>query len=195
MQLVFKFSLIGLFALVLAACTETQKEKSFVLSNNALKGKFIFEQKNCGKCHTLGDKGKPGKAPDLSRPILANDSLFVQTHLKFVKETNMPPIELTPEEIRLVSYYIAEIHAATHRMVDEENADTYCPVCYAPVNSEIARKSKLLLTYLGNTYYFECKECMNTFKEAPEAFLILWKEWQAEKSFEIKSEGSKVLKQ
>ena len=162
-----------LLSLVLIACQKARQREEVALSPLARQGKEVFEAKECGKCHYVGDEVVSNEAPSLLDPFLANDSLFVATHLRFVEQTKMPPVELTPEEIHAVSRYVAELHRAHYRSALNEDADTVCPVCYAPVNSEKARSVDLWFQYLGQTYYFECQKCLATFKEAPTAFVEL----------------------
>jgi YHS domain-containing protein len=147
------------------------------LSGPALKGKKIFENKNCQKCHTLGKsmmtvvkQGKEVIVPDLTNPFIATDSSYVRTHLQFVEETDMPVVKMSNEEIRLVSRFVAELHAATHGSEVVENADTTCPVCNADVSTEKAKELGLWFTYLDETYYFECEACKKLFSEQPEVF-------------------------
>lgn len=160
-------------AVLLLGCRSEQHEPliAYQLSEKALQGKAIFEEKNCGRCHALEAGGATQtRAPDLTDPFLANDSLFVQAHLKFVEESTMPAIALSEKEIRLVSYFIAELHAATHRSASPALADTVCAVCYAPVAMEQAERDGLAFTYLQHRYYFECDRCKALFIEAPEAY-------------------------
>lgn len=124
------------------------------------------------------------EAPVLADPFIANDSLFVQVHLKFVKSSDMPPVELSANEIRLLSRYVAEIHRAKYPSISEQKADVRCPVCYAFVSSQTALENKLYVTYLGDKYYFECPQCVDTFKKAPQAFIELSKQIVGETSAE-----------
>ena len=167
-------ALLLVFVMVLSRCGEkpSPSPEDQHLSAGALQGKTVFVAKKCGDCHILGDTTKVPKmpAPDLSSPFLANDSLFVRAHLKVLEETRMPPVELMPEEIRLVSLYIAELHAARHATVADADADARCPVCNAPVASTQAEERGLRLEYLGKVYYFECPKCKNLFIDAPEAY-------------------------
>ena len=167
-------ALLLAFTVLLSRCGETPSPspEDQHLSADALQGKAVFDAKECGKCHVLNDTSKAlqVQAPNLSTPFLANDSLFVQAHLKMQDESSMPPIELTQKEIRTVSLYIAELHAARHATVAEDSADARCPVCNAAVSSTQAEEKSLHLEYLGKVYYFECPKCKNLFIEAPEAY-------------------------
>lgn len=173
------------FTLFFVGCEGSSKDDITRLSELAMQGKDIFAGKDCGKCHSVGEMTAAydtTKLIDLSNPIIANDSLFVRTHLVFVQESKMPPIDLSQKEIRLLGHYIAELHAATHRTVADKKANRNCPVCYAPVSREDAIKQKLFVSYLNKTYYFECCQCKETFQKAPEAFLLFWQEAEQAKS-------------
>lgn len=171
--------LVSFLAALLIGCSGAKNDNAGQFSRIALQGKKVFETKNCGECHSTGEPGKK-EAPDLSNAFIANDSMFVQAHLKFLDESKMPAIEISGQEIQLLSHYIAELHRANHPTVSEEEADTHCPVCYAPVSVESATKEKLFTTYLGDKYYFECRECLATFEKAPEALLVLWRAYEKE---------------
>ncbi len=142
------------------------------LSDVALKGQQVFEQKRCYRCHSLGDPQRKleMEAPDLTNPFLANDSLFVRAHLTFLEESRMPEIELNSDEIRWVSVYVAELHRAKHSALAPETEDTAGPVCNAPISKEKAMQEGLWFRYLEDTFYFECEECKAVFVQAPEAY-------------------------
>ncbi|NIR47369.1 hypothetical protein GWO43_02695 [candidate division KSB1 bacterium] len=161
----------------LVSCTKsTDSEIDMAsLSEAAMQGKEVFERHECIKCHAMGEARSDTSAPDLSDPFLANDSMFVEVHLKFAENTKMPPIELTDEEVRLLSHYVAQLHRAKHPSVSPEEADAFCPVCFAPVSTEQAEKDRLYVTFLDEKYYFECEECEKAFRKAPEAFRELMK--------------------
>ncbi|MFQ5823005.1 MAG: hypothetical protein ACE5JB_03020 [bacterium] len=173
--------LLSIFAVLLIGCSRATNEEPSNFSAIALQGKKVFETKNCGECHSVGEPREDNKAPNLSSPIIANDSMFVQAHLKFVEKSKMPPIQLTEKEILLVSNYIAELHRVNYQSIPEEEADTHCPVCYAPVSKEKAKNENLYFSYLGEKYYFECQDCTEIFEKAPGAFLVLWKNYEEEK--------------
>jgi YHS domain-containing protein/mono/diheme cytochrome c family protein len=177
----FYLVLISLMTVLLIGCSGTSEKDASQFSEMALQGKKVFESKNCGECHSVGEPRADAQAPDLSNAFIANDSMFVQAHLKFVDNTKMPPIRLTDKDITLLSHYIAELHRAAHPTIPEEEADTHCPVCYAPVSIEKATTEKLFVSYLGEKYYFECHDCMEAFEKAPEAFIVLWRTYEAEK--------------
>ena len=82
----------------------------------------------------------------------------------------MPPIKLSDEEIRLLSYYVAGLHADKHATVSIDKADARCPVCHAPVLIAEAVQANLHVDYLGEDFYFECRECLDAFLRVPEAF-------------------------
>lgn len=178
-------SLAALAALLMIGCTKLDQENAPQFSQAAMKGKAIFEARNCGSCHAVNGTEVAKTAPNLSSPFIANDSMFVRAHLEFVEKSEMPPIDLSQEDMRLLSLYIAEIHRANHPSVPEEQADTYCPVCYAPVSMAQASADKLVSSYLGDKYYFECEDCMKAFEEAPEAFLVLWRDYLEQKKVSV----------
>jgi YHS domain-containing protein len=166
-------------------CTRKERVENPASLELAEQGKLLYEQYECAKCHQEGgaaataDITADSIAPDLGDPFLANDSQFVQVHLRFVERTAMPPIRLSAKEIRALGHYVAKIHRERHPSVPEEQADAYCPVCYAPVASQQAIAEKLFVTFRGEKYYFECKDCQTTFRKAPEAFLELLKQYQS----------------
>jgi mono/diheme cytochrome c family protein len=168
----FVILFFGLFA----TCENSKSSRSERLVELAAKGKSVFEKNECGQCHYLGDEAVDAQAPDLTSPFLASDSLFVQAHLKFVKESQMPPINLDDGEIRALGYYISVLHSAKHRTVGPDERDHSCPVCFAPVSQAQALNNKLYAKFLANHYYFECSECLQAFKRAPEAFLDVWRQ-------------------
>lgn len=169
--------LMGFAVLGLGACQQ-QPAESADLSQLALKGKRVFEQYQCGQCHYIGEEEVESDAPDLTNPFLANDSLFIQTHLKFVEDSSMPSVELTAEENRLVSYFVAELHAYRQERVSPDKADAVCPVCYASVSTERADAAGLHKMFLGESYYFECEMCLEAFRKAPEAFIELYNQYK-----------------
>lgn len=172
--------LLCLMLILAMACGQSQDSRSEPFSQMAIKGKQVFEENECGKCHYVGEREAAAEmaAPDLTHAFLANDSMFVQVHLKFVERSEMPPIALTEEEIHQVSRYIGELHAAKYPTVPLDQADAMCPVCYAPVSTEQAKQSKLEAKFLGNKYYFECEECLQTFRAAPEAYVELLRQYE-----------------
>jgi|GEM_PF-1582158 len=159
-------------------CVQSKQPDPEGLTELAAKGKRIFEAKECNKCHYIGDEKIKSDAPDLTDPLIAIDSSLVQTHLRFVRLTKMPPIELTRREIDLLSHYIAELHRSKHATVSEAEADARCPVCYAPVSIEQAKANKLSGTFLGEKYYFECQDCLDLFGKYPVAFRELFRQYQ-----------------
>lgn len=176
------FLLVGL---LLGACTKKERVENPAALELAAQGKILYEQYQCAKCHFEGGEAATvdivadSVAPDLADPFLANDSQFVKVHLRFVDRTSMPPIRLSEKEINALSHYVAQIHRERYPSVPEEQADCYCPVCYAPVASQQATVDNLFVTFRGDKYYFECKDCQTTFKKAPEAFLELLKQYQS----------------
>lgn len=168
-----------IFLLPNTACQKPATEKKdvkAVLSENALQGKLIFEKNKCSRCHIKGEdhmqviEGREVLVPDLTNPFIAGDSLFVRAHLRFVEETDMPPIKLTDKEIQLVSTYVAELHASLQPAIPASEADAVCPVCGALVSSRQAKEKDNWFEYLGMTYFFECSACKDVFIRAPEAY-------------------------
>jgi mono/diheme cytochrome c family protein len=162
--------MLGFMLLLFSGCGESGVEiNTQNLSEMALKGKTLFEAKNCDACHKMS-MSRDRSIPDLSHPLLANDSSMVETHLKFVESSEMPPIELNDDEIRALSAYISELHAATQKPIPADQIDSSCPVCNAPVSTALAEKEGLTATLFEETYYFECIECRGAFRYVPEAF-------------------------
>ncbi len=172
--------LLTLIGSILAGCIQSKQRESENFSELALQGKQIFEAKDCSKCHYIGDEKVESEAPDLTDPFIANDSLFIQTHLKYVQETKMPPLELSSKEIHLLSFYVAELHRAKYPTVNASEADARCAVCFAPVSIAQAKATKLTGTFLGDKYYFECEDCLQLFRKYPVAFRELFRQYQVE---------------
>ncbi len=179
MKKILTLTLLPGMLLLAGACQKPTPEKAGAvaeLSADAVKGKLIYEQNKCSRCHVAGEnrmkviEGKEVLVPDLTNPFIAGDSLFVSAHLKFVNETDMPAIELSNDEIHLVSTYVAEMHASLQPPIPASEVDSICPVCSAPVSSRLAREKEHWFEYLGTMYYFECGACEEVFKRAPEAF-------------------------
>ncbi len=165
--------LLGFFVIAAMGCGQSRKAEQQQQAELALRGKQMFEQHGCNKCHYVGDEQVSAEGPDLTRPLLANDSSFVRAHLTFVEQSKMPPITLSDEEIRLVGRYIAGLHAAKQPPVPPGDADAECAVCYAPVSKKTAAANKLVGKVRGQSYYFECDECRDAFMRAPEAYIEL----------------------
>lgn len=165
--------------LLAAGCTKKEQSspQPQMMSAAAEKGKAIFLQRGCDRCHRVpfAESEPEHNAPDLTNAFLANDSLFVRAHLKTLEESRMPNIRLTEPEIRLVSRFVAELHAAAHRAEVSGETDAQCPICYARVFREEARMKNLWFRYLGEDYYFECRECKELFARAPEAYRQLYR--------------------
>lgn len=171
----------GLLAVLLVfACGEEYNQPELdtsKLSPAALKGKKLFDKHKCVACHSLGKRtmtvvrqGKEVVVPDLTNPFIANDSAFVAQHLRFVERSDMPPIKLKEEEIKQISRFVAELHAAMHATVSREEADAACAITGAPVLKSEAKAKGLWYTYLDSTYYFVSEECKELFIKAPAAF-------------------------
>ena len=179
-----RFFFVSLICIFIIGCMQTSTQQDLKLSQNGAKGKQLFIKHECGKCHSTGESGKIAAsktpAPDLTNPFLANDSSFVKAHLKFIEETKMPEINLSEEDIRLLSYYVAELYNARLPELPREEIDAYDPVCYAPVSKRRARQANLVAKYLDQTYYFATIETLETFKKAPEAFIELFTQHKKE---------------
>lgn len=164
------FLILAALLLMPLACSKAEKEQHGQQEDAVALGKQVFENKKCGFCHEDQSMLASGKVPDLTRPIIANDSLFVLAHLKSVERSEMPPIRLTEQEMKLVSRYIAHLHAMKYATVTAAEADAKCPVCSAPVSTQEATEKSLTATYMDTTYYFECEQCIQAFQKAPMAF-------------------------
>jgi len=169
-----------LILVLMPGCAQQRPARSDSFSDLALRGKKVFEARDCGRCHYVGDENVESDAPDLTTPLIAVDSSLVQTHLRFVRETQMPPVDLTGEEIDLLSYYIADLHRSKHATVPPDEADASCPICYAPVSIAQARANKLWSSFLGEKYYFECRDCLEVFRKYPVAFRELYRQHELE---------------
>ena len=159
----------AIFLLMLGCEKKTENIADGHFSELALEGKALFAAEKCGVCHKMNTE-RHRDAPDLTHPFLANDSMFVQTHLQFVERSEMPPIDLSGDQIRALAAYIAELHVAMQPEIPEALVDAQCPVCKAPVSTTRAKEAGLTATYFDKTYYFECKKCMGAFRHVPEAF-------------------------
>ena len=75
---------------IFTACTPTETNWDVDPTRLSAEGKLgmqIFKQKKCSTCHTMGRVNKASLdhageliVPDLSNPLIANDSLFVKAH-------------------------------------------------------------------------------------------------------------------
>ncbi len=166
-----RFLLPVIFFAFVCGCAADKVPHDEQFTAMASKGKAVFEERECGKCHYTGDEEVSSDAPDLLNPFMAGDSLFVSAHLKFLDESTMPALAMSDEEIRAVSHYVAQLHAARQPRISPKKADARCPVCRAAVSTETAAAKKLVYKYLGKYHYFECEACLKTFKSAPEAFI------------------------
>lgn len=170
---------VGLMA-ALIACGETDRKvkvDASKLSEEARLGYELFKEKDCARCHSLGERrvtrienGEEVEVPDLTNPFISDDSLYTLAHFKSIDQSQMPLVELNHDELRQVTRFIAELHAATNATVTADQADTRCPVCGAPVLITEATDKGLWISYLGDTYYFECDACKETFAVAPEVY-------------------------
>lgn len=121
------------------ACSDKSALVPSALQKEIALGERIFAEKQCSKCHTNGESTVPPemKAPDLTSAFLANDTIFVKAHLKFIELSIMPPLDLTAEETNALAKYVAHLHAKTRTDPNLKNPDGVCPVCGAPL--QIAR--------------------------------------------------------
>ncbi|KAA3619545.1 MAG: hypothetical protein DWQ05_02140 [Calditrichaeota bacterium] len=152
------------------ACEKPAEETPAQKVDPIEKGLEIYTAKKCAFCHEDQEMLASGKVKDIARPVIATDTMFVQTHLKFVEASQMPTIKLTGEELHFVSLYITSLHRMKYQTATEEVADAVCPVCAALVQKSEALEEGLSFSFGGNTYYFECAECMYVFQQAPVAF-------------------------
>lgn len=158
----------GMILLALA-CRKGPSPESAAPQQEITLGEKIFVEKECGKCHTAGDQSveKEMQAPDLASVFLAVDTVFIKSHLKFIELSQMPPIDLKPEEIDALTSYVASLHAKAHTAPNLKNPDGKCPVCGAPLKIESAKAAQLQASEAGKTYYFECPDCKRMFEMNP----------------------------
>ena len=130
-------------------------------------GEKVFQEKQCGKCHQIGNNGHAEQVPNLSSVFLAMDTLFVKAHLQFTEVSAMAPIAMTPHEISAVTQYIASLHAKANTPPDLQNPDGRCPICGAPLKKSEAAANHLESTYNDKLYYFECPDCKVVFQRDP----------------------------
>ena len=173
--MILKKSVVALMVIstmvLFVACTEANKSAAVDFNKLAKQGKLVFEKYECAKCHDKGKTAGDSIAPDLTRPFLAKNDLLVEIHLKSVEQSAMPQLELTPDEIRAVSYYVSRLHAQMQKTVRAEEADARCPVCFAPVSIKDAESKNLVFNFSGDNYYFECMECLQLFVQVPEPYV------------------------
>jgi mono/diheme cytochrome c family protein/YHS domain-containing protein len=150
-----------------AGCVEKNAPISGALEKQIALGEKVFAQKECGKCHV--GAGLPGqgalqqpemKAPDLTSVFLAIDTVFIKAHLRFIELSQMPPIDLTQQEIDALAKYVASLHAKAKTDPKLQNPDGVCPVCGAPLKMAGALQTE----YQGKSYYFECEDCKRLFE-------------------------------
>ncbi|MCA9735900.1 hypothetical protein KC799_27425 [candidate division KSB1 bacterium] len=167
-----KISFIASFCclVILFACSKSDKKDA--AADPIAQGEEIYHAKKCAFCHENEEMLTKGEVKDLARPVIANDTMFVQTHLKFVNASTMPPVELTSQEIRFVSHYINHLHAQKNQTATAETADAKCPICGALVEKAEAIENGLSFTFEDSTYYFECAECLYVFQQAPAAYMM-----------------------
>ncbi len=162
---------IAACAMILAsgACRKGPSPESAALQAKATLGEKIFVEKECGKCHTAGDPAvtKEMQAPDLASVFLAVDTVFIKAHLRFSELSQMPPINLTPDEIGALTHYVASLHAKAKADPKLHNADGVCPVCGAQLKIEQAKAGQLEASHDGKGYYFECADCKRMFEMNP----------------------------
>jgi YHS domain-containing protein/mono/diheme cytochrome c family protein len=149
-----------------AACRKGSSPESAALQTPASLGEKIFAEKECSKCHTTGAPSvtKEMQAPDLASVFLAVDTVFIKAHLRFSELSQMPPINLTQDEIGALTQYVASIHAKAKTDPNLRNSDGVCLVCGASLKIDQAKAAQLEASYDGKTYYFECPDCKRLFE-------------------------------
>ncbi|MCI0691117.1 hypothetical protein L0337_03815 [candidate division KSB1 bacterium] len=159
----------GIILLALA-CRKGPSPESAAPRQEITLGEKIFVEKECGKCHTAGDQSveKEMKAPDLASVFLAVDTVFIKSHLKFIELSQMPPIELKPDEINALTRYVASLHAKANTAPDLKNPDGKCSVCGAPLKIESAKVAQLQASQNDKAFYFECPDCKRMFEMNPD---------------------------
>lgn len=155
--------------LLAGACRKKSSPESAVPPQEVTLGEKIFVEKECGKCHTAGEQAadEEMKAPDLASVFLAVDTVFVKSHLKFIELSQMPPIDLKPDEIDALTRYVVSLHAKANTAADLKNPDGKCSVCGAPLNQGQAKAAQLEVIHGDKVYYFECPECKRMFEMNP----------------------------
>jgi mono/diheme cytochrome c family protein len=166
-----KHYLIGLAVLSSVAmlafhCQEKPAPVPTALQQEIARGEKIFMEKQCGKCHIDSSSAVAAEmpAPDLTSAFLANDTVFVKAHLRFIELSNMPVLDLTVEEINLLAKYVAHLHAKTKTDPNLKNPDGACPVCGAPLQIARAQAGDLQMAHDGKTFYFDCADCRRIFE-------------------------------
>ena len=166
-----KHHLILLAALISVAiftfvCQNQPAPSPSALQKEIALGEKIFTEKQCGKCHTNGISTVAAemKAPDLTSAFLANDTIFVKAHLRFIELSRMPPLDLTAPEIEALAKYVAHLHAKTKTDPQLKNPDGACPVCGAPLKLARAQAEALQTTLADQTYSFDCADCKHLFE-------------------------------
>lgn len=156
-------------ALLLCACGEKPQSVSGRLQEQIALGEKIFAEKECGKCHGSAAALAPleKKAPDLTSVFLAMDTLFVKTHLQFTELTQMPPIELSRQEISALTQHVGALHGKANTNPNLNEPDGFCPICGAPVKFADAEANHLKATFQNQDYYFECPDCKVVFDRDP----------------------------
>jgi mono/diheme cytochrome c family protein/YHS domain-containing protein len=156
--------------LLAIACGKRSGPESGAPQKEMTLGEKIFAEKECGKCHTTGDQTveKEMKAPDLASVFLAVDTVFVKSHLRFIELSQMPSINLTPEEIDALTHYVASLHAKAKTDPNLEKPDGRCPVCGALLKIEQAKTAQLQASHADKVYNFECADCKRMFEMNPD---------------------------
>lgn len=157
--------LIGL----LGGCSRTDSPDLNAIQQQVAKGEQLFQEKECGKCHfdETGQAMAEKPAPDLTSVFLAMDTAFVKTHLQFTELTDMPKIDLSPDEIMSLTQYVGALHSKAHANADLDHPDAICPICGADVQKSDAEANLLKVSFEGKDYYFECPDCKIVFERDP----------------------------
>ena len=166
-----KQHLIGLAALSCVAvfaftCQKQSTALPQALQKEIARGEKIFAEKQCGKCHTNGSSAVAAEmqAPDLTSAFLANDTIFVKAHLRFIELSSMPRLDLTPAEIKALTQYVAHLHAQVKTDPLLKNPDGVCPVCGARLQVSKAQAAGFAMAVYGKNYYFDCADCQRLFE-------------------------------
>lgn len=166
-----KQHLIGLAALscvaiFACACQKQPASLPQALQREIARGEKIFAEKQCGKCHTNGGSAVAAEmqAPDLTSAFLANDTIFVKAHLRFIELSRMPKLDLTPAEVKALTQYVAHLHAKVNTDPLLKNPDGICPVCGARLQAAKAQAASLYVVVDGQNYYFDCADCQRLFE-------------------------------
>lgn len=149
-----------------AGCHKTAGPEMSARQKEIARGEKIFAEKQCSKCHVdaagLAKAEMPG--PELTSVFLAVDTVFIKAHLQFIELSEMPALDLTPEEIGALTQYVASMHVKAKADPQLKHPDGVCPVCGAPLKIADAAAQGLQSHYEGKMYSFECADCKRMFE-------------------------------